>query len=154
MYVDPVLIQKIHIAVETCQVPHESSETRAVNGVLENLDTYGLDEVLLKRDVWSAIRILVNRAWVGRGEKTMAGERSKYSHQSNSMSESAVKGIETPVTTSDCVLPEWSGCFFDSESTAPSWIVGCAVHVLSQSEKRKDDHNERVRLETRNPELS
>ena len=39
---------------------HESSETRAVNGVLENLDTCGLDEVLLKRDVGSAIRILVD----------------------------------------------------------------------------------------------
>ena len=47
-------------AVETCQVLHESSETRAVNGVLENLDTCGLDEVLLKRDDGSAIEILVN----------------------------------------------------------------------------------------------
>ena len=51
VHMDPVLIQKIHSAVETCQVLHESSETRAVNGVLENLDTCCLGEVLLKRDV-------------------------------------------------------------------------------------------------------
>ena len=133
---DPVLMQKIHSAMETCQVLHESSETRAVNGVLENLDTCGQDEVLLKRDVGSAIRILVNPALVGRGEKTMAEKSPKYLHQSNSMSENAVKGIEAPVTTSDYVLPEWSGCKVDSESIGPSWIVGCAVHVLSQSEKR------------------
>ena len=42
VHTDPVLIQKIHSAVETCQVLHESSETRAVNGVLENLVTCGL----------------------------------------------------------------------------------------------------------------
>ena len=42
---------------------HESSETRAVNGVLENLVTCGLGEVLLKRDVASVIRMLVNPAW-------------------------------------------------------------------------------------------
>ena len=65
---DPVSIQKIHSAVEACQVPHESSETRAVNGVLENLVTSGLDEVLLKRDVGSAIRILVDPSRVGREE--------------------------------------------------------------------------------------
>ena len=53
---DSVSIQKIHSAVEACQVLHESSETRAVNGVLENLVTSGLGEVLLKRDVGSAIR--------------------------------------------------------------------------------------------------
>ena len=35
-HMDPVLTQKIHSAVETCHVPHESSETRAVDGVLEN----------------------------------------------------------------------------------------------------------------------
>ena len=149
MYTDPVLTQRIHSAVETCQVPHESSETRAVNGVLENLHTCGLDEVLLKRDDGSAIRIPVNPAWVGRGEKTMAEKSSKCLRQSNSVSENAVKGIETPVTTGDCVLPEWSGCKVDSESIAPSWIVGCAVRVLSQSEKRKDDLNVRVRLRTR-----
>ena len=63
------------------------------------------------------------------------------------MSENAVKRIETPVTTSDCVLPEWSGCKVDSESIALSWTVGCEVHVLSQSEKH--DHNVRVRLRTR-----
>ena len=36
---DPVLIQRIYSPVETCQVLHESSETRAVNGVRENLDS-------------------------------------------------------------------------------------------------------------------
>ena len=60
-----------------------------------------------------------------------------------------MKGIETSVTASDCELPEWFGCQVDSESIAPSRIVGCAVHVLSQSEKRRDDHNVRVRLRTR-----
>ena len=35
VYTDPVLMQRIHSALETCQVLHESSETRAVNGVLE-----------------------------------------------------------------------------------------------------------------------
>ena len=80
-----------------------------VNGVLENLDTCGLDKVLIKRDVGSAIRILVDPARVGQGERTMAEKSSKYLHQSNSVSENAVKGTETPVTTSGCVLPEWSG---------------------------------------------
>ena len=46
----PVLIQKIHSTMETCHAPHESPQTRAVFGVLENLDTCGLGEVLLKRD--------------------------------------------------------------------------------------------------------
>ena len=50
---------------------------------------------------------------------------------------------------SDCELPEWFGCQVDSENIAPSRIVGCAVHVLSQSEKRRDDHNVRGRLRTR-----
>ena len=36
----------------------------------------------------------------------------------------------------------------DSESIAPWWIVGCTVHVLSQSEKPKDDDNVRVPLRT------
>ena len=76
VHTDPVLIFRIHSAVETCQVPHENSETRAANGVLENLDTCGLDEVLLKRDVGFAIRKLVNPAWVGRGEKTMEEKSS------------------------------------------------------------------------------
>ena len=146
---ESVSIQKTHSAVEACQVPHESSETRAVNGVLENLVTSGLGEVLLKRDVGSAIRILVDPARVGRGEKTMAEKCSKYLRQSNGMSENATKRVETSVTTSDCELPEWSGCKTDSESTAPSRIVGCAVHVLSQSEKCKDDRNVLVRLKTR-----
>ena len=44
------------------------------DGVRENLDTCGLDEVLLKRDVGSAIRVLVNPAWVGRGEKDVGRE--------------------------------------------------------------------------------
>ena len=51
------------------------------------------------------------------------------------------------MTASDCVLPEWFGCQVDSESIAPSRIVGCAAHVLCQSEKRSDDHNVRVRPE-------
>ena len=144
---DSVSIQKIHSAVEACQAPHESSETRAVNGVLENHVTSGLGEVLLKRDVGSAIRMLVNPAWVGQREKMMVVK--SYSHQSSSTSENAVKGIETSVTTSDCVLPEWFGCQVDSESIAPSRIVGCAAHVPSQSEKRSDYHNVRVRLRTR-----
>ena len=57
--------------------------TRAVNGVLENLDTCGLDEMLLKQDVGSTIRILVDPARVGRGERMMAEKCSKYVHQSN-----------------------------------------------------------------------
>ena len=142
VYTDPVLIQRIHSAAETCEELHESSETRAVNGVLENLDTCGLGEVSLKRDVGSAIRTLVDPARVGRGERTMTDKCS------NGMSGN-VKSIETPVTTSDCVLPEWSGCKVDSDNIALSWTVGCAVHVLSQSEKRKDDHNVRVWLRTR-----
>ena len=63
------------------------------------------------------------------------------------MSENAVRRIETSVTTSDCELPEWSRCKTDSESIALSWTVGCAVPVLSQSEKH--DHNVRVRLKKR-----
>ena len=152
-YTDPVLIQKIHSAVETCQVLHESSETRAVNDVLETLVTCSLGEVLLKRDFGSAIRILVNPAWVERGEKTMAEKYSKHLHQSNSTSENAVKGIEASVTASYCELPEWFGCQVESESIAPSRIVGCAAHVLSQSEKRGDDHNVRVRLRSRRSRL-
>ena len=91
VHMDPALMQKIHSAVETCQVLHESSETRAVNGVLENLVTCGLGEVLLKRDVGSAIWILVNPVWVGRREKTMAEKSSKFLHQSNSTSENAAQ---------------------------------------------------------------
>ena len=79
----------------------------------------------------------------------MAVKSSKCSHQSCSTSENAVKSIETSVTASDCVLPEWFGCQVDSVSIAPSRIVGCAAHVCSQSEKRSDDHNVRVRLRTR-----
>ena len=77
VHTDPVLIQKTHSAVDTCQVLHESSETLAVNGVRESLDTCCLGEVLLKRDGGSSIRILVNLAWIGRGEKTMAEKSSK-----------------------------------------------------------------------------
>ena len=119
---DPVLIQKIHRAVEAYQVPHESSETRAVNGVLENLVTSGLGEVLLKRDVGSAIRIPVDPARVGREEKTMAEKCSKFLHQSNGTSENAVEKIEMTVTASDCESPEWLGCQVDSESIGPSQI--------------------------------
>ena len=57
MYTDPMLIQRIRSAVD------ESSG--AVNGVLENLVTSGLGEVLLKRDVGSVSRMLDNPAWVG-----------------------------------------------------------------------------------------
>ena len=145
---DTVLIQKIHSAVEACQVPHESSETRAVNGVLENLVTSGLGEVLLKRDVGSEIRILVDPARVGREEKTMAEKCSKYLHQSNGTSENAVENIETTVTASDCESPEWLGCQVDSESIAPSQI-GYTVRVLSQFERCRDDHNVCVRLRMR-----
>ena len=60
LHTDPVLILRIHSAVDTCQVLHESSETRAVNGVMENLDKCVLGELLLKRDVGFAIRILVD----------------------------------------------------------------------------------------------
>ena len=78
----------------------------------------------------------------------MAEESSKCLHQSNSTSEGAVENIETTVTASDCESPEWFGCQVDSESIAPSRI-GYAVGVPSQSEKRSDDHNVRVRLRTR-----
>ena len=148
VHMDLVLIQEIHSSVEACQVPHESSETRAVNGVLENLVTSGLGEVLLKRDVGSATRILVDPARFGREEKTMAEKCSKYLHQSNGTSENAVENIETTVTASDCESPEWLGCQVDSESAAPSQI-GYTVRVLSQSERCRDDHNVRVRLRTR-----
>ena len=115
VHTDPVLIQS---AVEICQVLHESSETITINGVLENLDACGLDDVLLKRDFGSAIQILVDPARVGRGERTIAEKSSKILHQSNSTSENAVKEIEKPVTNSDCVLPEWSGCKVASENIA------------------------------------
>ena len=78
----------------------------------------------------------------------MAEESSKCLHQSNSTSENAAENIETTVTASDCESPEWFGCQVDSESIAPSRI-GYAVRVPSQSEKRSDDHNVRVRLRTR-----
>ena len=42
---------------------------RLVWSMVENLDTCGLDEVLIERDVGSAIGILVNPAWVGRGKR-------------------------------------------------------------------------------------
>ena len=110
--------------------------------------TSGLGEVLIKRDVGSAIRILVDPARVGREEKTMAVKCAKYLHQSNGTSENAVENIETTETASDCELPEWFGCQADSESIAPSQI-GYTVLVLSQSERCRDDHNVRVRLRTR-----
>ena len=79
----------------------------------------------------------------------MAVKSSKYLHQSSSTSENAVKGTEASVTASDCELPEWFGCQVDSESIAPSRIVGCVVHVPSQSKKRSGNHSVRVRLWTR-----
>ena len=118
VHMDPVLTQKIHRAVGTCQVLHESSETRAVKGVLEDLDTRGLGEAVPKLDVGSAIRMLANPAWVGQGGRTMAEESSKCLHQSNSTSENAVENIETTVTASDCESPEWFGYQVDSESIA------------------------------------
>ena len=45
-----VLIQKVHCAVEARQVSHEVPEPRAVNCVLENLETSELGKVLLKGD--------------------------------------------------------------------------------------------------------
>ena len=138
---DSVSIQKIHSVVEACQVPHESSETRAVNGVLENLVTSGLGEVLLKRDVGSDIRMLVNQSWVGQEEKMLAVKSLKYSHQSSSTSENAVKVIETTVTAS-----------IRTKLTAralPRRGLSGAPHVVSQSEKRSDDHKVRVRLRKR-----
>ena len=36
-----------------------------------------------------------------------------------------------------------------AEVFVPPWVVGCVAHVLSQSEKRDDDHNVRVRLRMR-----
>ena len=79
----------------------------------------------------------------------MAEKCSKYLYQSNGTSENAVKGIEMRVTTNNRVLPERFECQVDSESIAPWQIVGCAAHVPSQSEKRSDGHNARVRLWTR-----
>ena len=81
----------------------------------------------------------------------MTVKSSKYSHQLSSTSENTVKVIETTVTASDCVLPAWFRCQVNTESIAPSLIVGCAAPVFSQPEKRNDDHNVRVRLKTRRP---
>ena len=75
---NPVLIQEPHRAVGIRQVSHEGPEPRAVDCVLENLDTCGLGEVMLK----SAIQTLVDPPWVERGERTMAEKSSKCSHKS------------------------------------------------------------------------
>ena len=82
-----MLVQKLHSAVETRQVSHEGPEPRAVNCVLENLDTCGLGEVLLEGDAGSASQTLVDPAWVGRGERTMAEKSSKCSRQSTGAGE-------------------------------------------------------------------
>ena len=58
------------------------------------------------------------------------------------------KNVETTVTASDCESPEWFGRQVDSKSIAPSRI-GYVAHVLSQSEKRRDDHKMSVRLRMR-----
>ena len=63
----------------------------------------------------------------------MAVKRSKHSHQSSSTSENAVKVIETTVTASGCVLPEWFGCQVDSESIAPSCGLSGARHICPVS---------------------
>ena len=131
----PMLIQKLHSAVVTRQVSHEDPEPRAVNCVLENLDTCGLGEVLLKGDAGSAIQTLVDPAWVGRGERTMADK--------------AVRKIESFAKTCVSVLPERFGCQVNSEGIASPWVVGCVAHVLSQSEKRHDDQNVRFQLKMR-----
>ena len=136
----PVLMQKLHSAVVTRQVSHEGPEPRAVNCVLENLDTCGLGEVLLMGDAGSAIQTLVDP----RGERMMAEKISKCSHQSSGARENAVQKFESSAKTNDCVLPERSGCQVNSEGIAPPWVVGRVAHVLSQSEKRDDDHNVRV----------
>ena len=111
----PVLMQKLHSAVETRQVSHEGPEPHAANCVLENIDTCGLGEVLLKGDAGSAIQTLVDPGWVGRGERTMAEKSSKCSHQSSSAGENAVRKIESSAKTSDCVLPVRFGCQVNSE---------------------------------------
>ena len=141
----PVLMQKLHSAVVTRQVSHEGPEPRAVNCVLENLDTCGLGEVLLMGDAGSAIQTLVDP----RGERMMAEKSSECSHQSSGARENAVQKFESSAKTNDCVLPERFGCQVNSEGIPPPWVVGRVAHVLSQSEKRDDDHNVRVRLRMR-----
>ena len=90
VYMDLVSIQNPQCG-GSLPSPHESSETRAVNGMLENLVTSGLGEAPLMRDVGSAILLLVDPARVGREEKTMAEKCSKYVHQSNGTIENAVE---------------------------------------------------------------
>ena len=53
-----MLVQKLRSAVEARQVSHAAPEPRAVNSVLENLDTNGLGKVLLEGDVGSAVQTL------------------------------------------------------------------------------------------------
>ena len=145
----PVLTQKPHNAVETCQVPREGPEPRAVNCVLESLDTCGLGEVLLKEDAGFAIQTLVDASWLGRGERTMVEKSSKYSHQSSGAAENATRKIENSSKTCDCVSHEKHGCRGDSESVVPPWAVRRVAHVLSQSDKCDDDHSVRVRLRSK-----
>ena len=141
---DPVLIQEIYNAVEACQVLHETSETRVVDGVLENLVPSGVG---WKRGCWVCHSDA--RTQQGSDERrTLAEKCSKYLHQSNGTSANAVGNIVMTATASDCESPEWLGCQGDSESIAPSQI-GYTVRVLSQSERCRDDHNVPVRLGTR-----
>ena len=128
---NPVLTQKLHSAVETRQVSHEGPEPRAVNCVLETLDTSGLGKLLLKGDAVSPVQTLVEPAWVGRGERTMAEKSSKCSHQSSGAGENAVRKIESSAKTCDCVLPERLSCHVNSEGIDPPWVVGCVAYVLS-----------------------
>ena len=145
----PVLIQKIHSAVETCQVPHESPQTRAVNGVLENLDTCSLGRSVAQARCW-VCHSDTRRPSKGRTRRKDDGrevfevfasvewhERECYEKSRNISDNQRLR-----------VAGMVSGCKTDSESTAPSRIVGSAVRVLSQSEKRKHDRNVRVRLRT------
>ena len=60
-----------------------------------------------------------------------------------------MRKIESSAKTCDRVLPERFGCQVNREGIATPWVVGCVAHVLSQSEKRDDDHNVRVRLRMR-----
>ena len=119
---DPVLIQKIHSAVEACQVPHESSETRAVNGVLENLVTSGWVKCCSSEMLGLPF---------GYSSTQQGSDEKRKRWQLNNTSENAVENIETTVTASDCESPEWLGCEVDSEhcSVADRMHGTCAQSV-------------------------
>ena len=79
----------------------------------------------------------------------MAQKSSTCSHQSSGAGENAVRKIESSAKTCDCVLPKRFGCQVNSEGIAAPWVVGCVAHVLSQSQKRHNDHNVRFQLRMR-----